>query len=878
MIDFLSYYAQSTLWSAPRADTQYILDMARITPVVGVWNKVRYMFQVLPLPEKKTKFHVFQIGQLQPELLGLMSQYQGRWVRADVGCEMLNMLITPYLVNGIMYPRHRIWYQWTDDKNLLFAFADVPELKYSLEEMEPYVRVYTGSWFHILRKDRPKDMIKIKGLTINSEKDRQDIYNFAMQYAKSPGHVFTWINGVYTSPVALNKLKMGDLVEYLYDSTVYKKIKVRIKDLNSFDSIRDKKRKYLITYAGMLDNPTIDYHDDIDYYITATNDKDPVHVRGVYYHKNMTDSVRQLTHRDYSITVPYVAGLINAHAFMKKQDIGNQFVELFVRRSGFMRGIPFVHNRIHELYKLSYANKVAAMLGVRSNVKVWRADELEQSAYTGIMGHDEQPRDKKQIMDAYGYNALSVVLGNTPVKKSDFRTDGGIVRVELPVHLQYESCHFEYDEEGKLIGYYNSQNNCSYPIRNQNCHLVESMAGFASDYFGDVFNPANGTSVGAPYDYRLYRCEKGKEYQNTPSNWEDITDLAYHRVVDGKLQWVQDMKDTHSTLLRINNKVLVRELNVKIHQGILTFPLVQKAEVNGRIVDLKPMVPMGQLDVFMNGYSLVEGIDYLVDFPTVVITSKKYIQGDVEQDVQKVIIRMSNFCNPDMSRLKVKETGYIYDGQLSNNKVYNIFDNKVLRIVAAGGVFHRSEVGLFEKKSKVTKPYLLTKEGYPYQIRDIIVPLRQQVPSDTQKLREASEVVDDSISNYMTQFQEKKVLPRHPAIKELYPLYSPLLSRIIFDIKLKSHVFDEDKFYGRYTANDIREWLKQYEPLMKVDPLFNDESIDLEYVIIHPHILNNNIALTIYEYRLVSRIVDLLAPGKVSLSHYLRSIPVQHGP
>lgn len=875
MIDFLSYYAQSTLWSMPQADTQYILDMARISPSHGLWNKVRYIHTTLKLPEERVKFHVFQVGQLQPELLGLLSCYQGRWIRADVGCELQNMVIDPYLVNGIMYPRHRIWYQWTEDRNLLLAFADVPELGYSLEEMEPYVRVYTGSFFHILRRNMNKDMIKVKGLVIRTEKDRQELYQWAAPYMNRVGHLFTWINGVYHSPMAMNKLKIGDLVEFLYDSTVYKKIKVRLKDLNAFDSKRDKKRKYLITYAGLQYNPTVDFYDDIDFYVTAIADKDPVHVKGVLYHKNMEDSVRQLTHRDYSIVVPYVTGLVEGQEWMKDKGLEQTYIEMFVRRSGFMRAHPYVHNRIHELYKLPYPNKVAAMLGVRSNVDVWRADVLEESAYTKIMSQQEPPRDKKDIQDAYGYNALSVVLGNTPTLERDFLTDGGLVRVQLPPHLQFEAVHFEYDINGKLLGYYNTLNTCSYAIRNKGCHLVESLAGVGGEYIDDIFNPTDGTKVHLPYDHRVYRCEKGKEYQNTPANWEDITNTDYYVIEGGKLRWVEDLSKEYTTILRTNQRVLVRELEVKIDQGIIHFPLVQKASLNGRDVDLKPMVPMGQLDIFMNGHSLVEGIDYLVDYPTVTIITKKYFEGDIERDGQHAIIRFSHFCNSDMSRIPVKETGYVYDAQLSNNKRYSIQDDKVLRIVAAGSTWHRDEVGLYEKGTKNSAPYLLDKEGYPYQIRDTIVPLRQEVPTETMKLRSISEEVDDKVSEYMTQFQEQKVLPRHPEIKELYPLYSPFLSRIIFDIKQKVYTFDSDKFHSRYNQQDIEAFVRPYEYLMKSDPLFTDESIDLQYVKIHPHILMDNIALTIYEYRLVSRIVDLYARDKVSLSHFLRSIPVK---
>lgn len=880
MIDFTSYYAQSTLWSAPRMDNQSILDMARLSLVTGVYNRIRVADDSIKLPVQRKKFHVFQIGQLMPELLGMISCYEGRWVRLDVMMQMKNMIIDTYLVNGIMYPRHHVWFQWTETRNLLICFEDVPALgDHNLENYEPFIRFYTGGWFHVLRKDKPKDMIKVYNKLLLKEADRLEAWNYYNDHKDKVGHTFLYLNGVYYSDLTYQSLKIGTVLEIVYDTTVYKKVKMAIEDLNAFDSILDEKRKYLLTYAGSMNNPTIDFYDDIDVYITGIKDMDgQTAKRGVLYHRNNKDAVRQLTHRDYSIVVPYVAGYTEVHPFLQEVPLKNQFVEMFIRKSGFQRGTVFVHNRIHDLYKLPYRHKVSAMLGVRSNVDVWRADQLELSAYSQVMSMDEAPRDKQLIEDAYGYNALSIVYGNTPVHKSEFLDKGGVFIVPLANNLQGVATHFEYDEEGKLLGYYNSENTCNHVVRNENCHMVESMVGFGGVYIDDQFNPPEDTLIDETFDYRIYRCLIGKEYQGL-ENWEDITDLNYHRVIDGKLKWVENMDKTHTVILRTNKKVLVREYDVSLTDGLLHFPIVQtlsftkfaKDDVQARL-----MVPMGQLDVWLNGHALVEGIDFMVDFPHVYITSKKYIEDASNFKKQHVVIRFSQFCDKSMNRIPVKETGYIYDGQLSNNKRYNIHDDKVLGIIAAGGRFHRKEVGFFDKQTKNTNPHLKRSEGYPYQIKDIIVPMRKQIPTDTYTLRYNAEVIDDKVSQYMTQFQEQKVLTRHPEIRALYPLYSPMLSKIIYDLKYNAVQFPEELLYHRYTDQDVLEFVKPYEYLMKVDPVFNDESIDLEYVIIHPHIMMDNIPLNIYHYRLLNRIVKLVFKDKVKLSHFVRSIPIEH--
>src|SRR5690606_19626594 len=85
------------------------------------------------------------------------------------------------------------------------------------------------------------------------------------------------------------------------DTSIKRVVKLNLADLQVFDSRLDKKRKYLLNYPGSGED-IVDYFDDCDFFVTTTKNN------GVklFYHNNAPDAVRQLTHKDYSVSTAYV--------------------------------------------------------------------------------------------------------------------------------------------------------------------------------------------------------------------------------------------------------------------------------------------------------------------------------------------------------------------------------------------------------------------------------------------------------------------------------------------------------------------------------------------------------------------------------------------
>lgn len=282
------------------------------------------------------------------------------------------------------------------------------------------------------------------------------------------------------------------------------------------------------------------------------------------------------------------------------------------------------------------------------------------------------------------------------------------------------------------------------------------------------------------------------------------------------------------------------------------------------------LVPRGHLDIYLNGHALVRNIDYFVDFPRVVIVCKEYLDAVETGKKQKIVVRHHGFCNKDLSLQNPEQTGYVQFNRLSYNKRYDLKDDKVLNIIIGGAVYDRSVIGFSEEGTtlKIEDRKFAEIEGKPYQIKDLIVPMRGLTAKDTYTLRRESVEIEQSISDYMTLFKPEVRDPNLPPIKSLYPLYSPFLSWILDDIRKGTFVFP--KLDSIYADKDVLEACKKYEWLLKVDPVYQNQCIDYEYVIIHPHPHYKVIDIDILQYKLLSKIAKLYLKGKVILSHFIR--------
>lgn len=851
--NYLIDHALKNVWCTPDQDQQAIVKPARLTPNLGVWGDVTVLRKRIILPEQSVRFHVYQIGQLHPLFMGLFPVRE-KWTTFASACNAQNLIVDLYANSGVQLPRSQCWYMVTKDRNLIVAVKLLSRIPVNLDTEDLFVRVYSNAYFNSVRSSPLDDFIRVEGGRMDTQAKIIALQTKFEQYKTKPGQVYAFVNGYKVGALNLFTVKEDDYAEFVYDSSIKRVIDFKISDLPTFDSILDLKRKYFLHYAGPGDGE-IDYHDDIDVWLVQATPNNGH--KGIYYHRNMPDAMRMVTHKDYALSVAYLMGYVNANP--EWSDLRDMYIRLHIRRSGYERPLANENNRIKELYKLSDLDLRKAMLGVDSVVPNWRADTLEAADYTKIMRSKDTAITELLVQNAYGYNAIAKLVGDTP---SFTRDESTLKVIDVPYNLQADATGYEYDADGKLLGYYAHTQGSIYAARNQNCNRIEMIAGVAGEeleeWYGDqpiTLNPL--------HNYRFYTC--GNVLGRPDNEWVDVTGEAKYDVVNNQVVWFVDHTQVY-TLVRGDGKHLTYKFKVKQADGLIKFTLKQLQKIAGVTSSYLMTLPLGELDIFLNGRSLIENLDYFVrNTSEVVLVNKEYLIDPLNLE-QEVTIRFTGFCLKDLTREPPADYGFVQYDMLSHNNRYDIRDDLVLRIVADGKMFDRSALKFSEEHSGVTMTAV--RNGAPYAIRDIVVPLRGLTENDTYSMRADSRAIDKLISGYMSDRLPEPTQPDVDIIPERYHVYSPFVQKLLMD--LKNGILDDPALYGQYNDTKIFALCKSYEYLLEFDPTQPEQAVDDRWVAIHPHNLNTVVDIGIYQYKFLARAVQLYTNGKVNLSNFIR--------
>lgn len=862
MYDYLKDHALKAVWSTPDQDNQVIIKPARLTAPGGVTRRFRVVWRNIVLPDTTSRWHIYQIGQIHPLIIGLL-QKSDNWVSFATACNEKKMICDLYTDSGVQYPRFNSFYMYNGDRDLIVAVRANSKLQIDFDEDNFYIRLYTNAYFNTLRSDMSVDIVRVEGQSVRSVDEILTIQNRYNEFSNKIGHVYCFVNGFKVNAIDLSNVAVNDTVEFVYDSSILKIIDFKVDDLRTFESTLDVKRKYLLHYDG-VDPGSIEYRDDIDVFVL-----DPLpngRHRGVFYHKNAPDSLRMVTHRDYSVAVAYVvgytSGLQTKSGPSRIIDPQELYLRLHIRKSGYLRPLVYENNRIHELYKMSDIDVRRAMLGLDSVVNNWRAEVLENSDYTKIMDSRCADITNEMVQNAYGYNSISTIIGYTPQKPYSFSNRQVI---DVPYGIQLASTAYEYDADGLMIGWYVHSVGSTYACRNNQTKLVEIISGIGDKLLGDKY-AVDLIPVDIEQSFRVYYNRLNSF--GVPSDWVDVTDTDKYAIYNGILKR-SDNKSEGQFLVRTEARFLAYDLQLSMSKGELRFNITHTRNINGIPTNARLDVPLGKIDVFLNKKSLIRDLDYFVQYPVVTIVNKEYLDDPVNK-LQSIHVRHMGYCDQTLKLEKPADVGFISHGKLSKNTKFDIRDDKVLRIVVDGALYDRSELMYAENSSSVST--FDARNGQPYYIDDIVVPLKWLTAEPTFKVRARSQAIDIVVSDYLSLKKPEPVINEPSAITNRYAIFSPFICKIIYD--LVSGVFDKDLIQGSYQLSDIPMLCEDYLDLLSSDPTQQLRAVDSNYVIIHPHNLNTVISVDIYSYRFLEKVVKYYTNDLINLSPFLRLTPI----
>lgn len=842
--EFLIDHSYKKLWQSPGQDTQYIVAPSRATPRRGALGSVTLGMKEYNLPTTGDRYSIFVFGDLPHFMVGV-KEHINKWVSVQAHCNDTNTLITIYDNKGLVYPTFDAYFLYTRDGQAVVALKNHQKALNVLDD-GIFIKWRTSSWFSVPGNLTSNEGIRVFGRVIGHKDDISVLSLKWLELSARTGYLWTYKNGRRIQRAHSTTIAIGDYVELVWDGSVREVLKYKLKDLDTFVSELDSKSKYLIPNVGY--GSTIDYRDDVDMFLLEHRNQNEYD--GVYYHHNQEDTIRNITHRDFSTPTAYVTGVIDANV---RWNLSNDNrLEVIIRHSGWIRPIPDLHVRLYDLFKLSHKDRLAAMVGEHALIPEWAASNLEASAFNTLMRLTGQTIDLGLATDTFGYNATSKAAGYVIYPKDNLKS------IRLGQLHHYRATVYEYDINGKLLNRRLHTVSPDYHVSNPLCAYIEVYFGWGGVNMGTVFGKAE-QKLDACSDYRFYIAQK--QVGDSYSDWVDVTGDSTKYSIDNnnKLTWTVN-PTTHLTAVRKDTDFLAADLTLDRMDKLLIFS-IQTDNVYSGSDELKGWleIPPGEMDVFLNNYHLVEGVDYYVNWPEVCITNVTFRSVD---NVNKIHVRARGFCNSDLTRVDRKDFGFVYNRKLLSRDRYFALEDKVNvihsngRLVPVATAFN----GDWSRK-EMPSGY----NGKPYQLRHPTVPLKNLVVGNVTDLRNESMDLDLRSENYLTDKLGIKdsELPRD--IDNKYIVTSPFMSKLLHD--LLNSIFPIDEFMGDYSDEFLLNKVSRYNYLLAYEPSTNGYMP--EFMEIHPHPYLVPVEVNVYQYRILDRVAKLILKDKVSLDKTL---------
>lgn len=834
MENWLIRHAVKNAWQRPYLDGELNIKACRLSPKTGSTGFIREGISTINLPT--TGFwHVFHIGKLHVNY-GNLNIPANMWKRVSTCINAFSAFIQLYTEAGITFPAQNAWFFKRMNGAVLLA---VPQTeRYSWLDTEVlYVRFFPG--FDGGANAPLVNPTSVEYLEIPNIPKRQaavDHYNAIKGNVK--GWLVPYVNGKPLTDLRVSDIQLWDDVELHVDGRVRRVCDFRIGDLNTYLSTLDGRRKYLL-HLPKSNDPWV-YNSNVEIQI--------IHGREIrYYHKHRHQELRQLTWNDLAIPSDRIA-LLRSSFDAPIPDIDEMIIRVLIRDDFLDLSPLFNADHVHDLYRLKDDLIVDAMVGANANVKEWQAANLEQS-FANRLATAKLPNITRDLCTkAYGYNAVGRYTSDTPQRLILDERGWGC---RLPDMLARRSTVYEYDGEGVLLEVHAHADDVLYYAVNPNARLIEAVVGDMGTGVNIVDNAPDFT-IPEGENVALW-MRKLKDEVPTDEYYEAVEGTDYTRI-DNLIQWTVDRTRRHPVVID-DNKHLFFETTVNVADGEIRIPIVA---VNQEGVTRTLWVPMETVEVWLNGHPLVHTVDYNVRWPELVVVCKTWVS---DTTANKISVRARGVTG----KLKIPKVGFVTNGLFSDNSTFDARDDKVIRVVAGGGLLLREDV-VFREDNTIGSDIVV--DGFPYSIDDPTIPLRNLVSGNLYDLRDTARELDGRIEDYLTTWFPTPPPADVVPIPHWYHLYSPLLNKLLWDIKSGALTLVEDDPTYRISTEQLDKVMLRYNDMLQFDPAYI--GYDKRFVYIHPHILYTVMDVTELTFAFCDRVNKRYLNGNVQITQYLK--------
>lgn len=833
MENWLVAHAVRNAWQRPSNDGVLNIAPNRITPTTGVIGFVRDGRAAIPLPGDGW-WHVYTVDKLHLNY-GNIKIAPDRWKKLSACVNAMSAFMLLYNDRGTSFPLDKARVMKRSSGQLLLALPQSDRYSW-LDNETLYWRIYAGydggDYAGLVLPTTVEFWDTPNGTQIQRACDRYR----ELQAAKK-GHVTFWLNGVLTDSPVPSDIATWDDVEIHVDGRVKRVVDFRCGDLSTFQSTLDGKRKYLLHLPKGSDTWTL--NNDVEIHVLRERS-------GRYYWKHRHLSLRNVTFNDLSIPTERISQLRNS--FSNLNDIDDLVIRVVIRDDYLRTPVLYNAQHIHDLYRLDDELIVSAMTGVNSTVPEWLAKNLEQADYNRVAAAKFENITRDLCTGAYGYNAVSRYSADTPQK---LILDNGVWRCTLPDLLASKSVVYEYDGNGMLLGWSRHAGTTDYRAKNATARIVEAIAGDVADAAHIVDNAPDFTIPDGINVALWLRTLKSGAATNEYTPAVEGTD--YTRL-DGQIIWTVDRTRRWPTVI-YDDVHLLFEQTVNVNQGQIRVPILGRSTTE----PVRTLwTPMETIEVWLNNHPLVFGIDFVLKWPEIVVVSKAWIS---DGDTNKVTVRARGVTGVT----RVPKTGFVSSGLFSNNNRFDVRDDKVIRVVAGGGLLTRGDVVFREDNTVGTD---VVPDGFPFMVDDPTIPLRTLVSEDTYALRDIARDMDTRTEEYLTTFFPTPPPVNPVPLQSWYHLFSPLLNKLLWDYKNKNLILVEDDPQNRISTTQLDRVMVGYIDLLQFDPAYI--GYDKAFVRMHPHALYQVVEVDELGFAFLDRVNARYLNSGVQLNQYLK--------
>lgn len=831
-------HAIRNVWGSLHADRSMSIELAKVSSIDGEIRMLNVSEYTTYLPKEDEWYNVYQIGNLDDCYIGLDLSFD-RWYRLDYLINTHAVNIKVYDDDGRLAPACMVYMRKLPNQNVIVA-VEIKEQLVDTTKGKLYMSVYDGQFKKTAGYNPNTNNVSITSELIVNNSQLQNMINVYREELAKTGKVQAYVDGYPVAVLNTDTANVWQYIDIVRDGLVYKFYNIDIKTLKTFDSSLDECRKYIVHPSK--NNDDLNFNNDIEIFVF-----DKVSGLGMYYYVHYLKDLRQLTHRDLSIPVDKLLTAVRRNAenghVEKVGDLNDLKITLNVRHSGFPQHLQYEHSLISELYKLDDYLIIDAMAGINSTVHEWVAANLEESDYCKLMGSPFEQITKELVTTTYGYHGITKYAADTPLAPSvDFPK-----QFLLPPMTSDSFWVFEYNAAGLFINkkrIYNRKDDI-YRASNDTVNYIDLIPYDISDSEAPIVWNAKPFKKDNTVNYRFYygKTEGGK---TLTGEFVDITDdrSKWIEGEDGTIDWLFDTDRYMPIVVHDKWGYHKRHTDTISTDGLIRFTVLPDDKVDGIYNFFCPKVMFIMTDT---GHRLIPEVDYHVEWPHVVVYSKDKLKRN----------GITNNVNLDIYMFGVAKEyvtpkhGYVVDGMLSNDTTFDLRDSKVFVPIIDGAIKHRDEI-VFREDGVATTHNI--PNGKPYCMYPTIIPLRdiKSLQYTDYELLEHDDATWKAVSEYMSVVKPQLPSVEHNTITDTYRVFSPLLTKLIYDLKhnLLQPVEDDP---NNYISNEqFSSLIRPYEYLLDYEPSRNN--VDLEYVSILPHPYEHIIELPALHYSLLERV------------------------